>query len=621
MKFSNVLLRAAGTAVLCLSLVSLSYAQSDMKSGIASKLGTDLAGLYAGSSGKSKASTSAGLRSNSGAASQLSAANPMIHSKGMVIVDAVAASDGAALLRDMQSMGLKNGKQRGLVVSGAFPVSALEDLANTASLQFVRPAAATTNRGLVTTQGDVAQGSDEVRREEELKGRGVTVGVLSDSYDCLGGAATDIATKDLPKANRINVLDDSACPASDEGRGMMQLIHDVAPAARQAFHTAFNGQADFADGIIELANAGNSDIIVDDIIYFREPMFQDGIIAQAVDTVKAQGVAYFSSAGNNARNAYESTFRPSGVLGVFGGERHDFDPGPGVDDLQTITLGTGSTTFSFQWDEPYASVSGAPGSASDVDIVLYLPGGIFIGLGGFAVNVGGDPIEVFGVFNSGPPVQVEIGIELFSGPAPSFMKYVYFDQGPTTVDEFATNSGTVYGHANAAGAEAVGAAAWFNTAAFNSNCVPACLNSFSSAGPTPILFDLAGNRIAPDIRLKPEIVGPDGGDTTFFGSDLSFPVPGTDEPNGFPNFFGTSASAPHVAGLAALILEEEDELTPDQLYRLLEATADDMDDPATAGFDTGADFGTGHGFVNAVRAVEEADDFEDDDDDDGDDDD
>ena len=73
----------------------------------------------------------------------------------------------------------------------------------------------------------------------------------------------------------------------------MEIIHDVAPGASQAFHTAFEGQASFAQGIIDLADAG-AKVINDDVIYFAEPLYQDGIVAQAVDQVKARGVAYFS---------------------------------------------------------------------------------------------------------------------------------------------------------------------------------------------------------------------------------------------------------------------------------------------------------------------------------------
>ena len=58
------------------------------------------------------------------------------------------------------------------------------------------------------------------------------------------------------------------------------------------------------------------------------------------------------------------------------------------------------------------------------------------------------------------------------------------------------------------------------------------------------------------VRLKPGVTGPDGGNTSFFFFDLGFEVPGTSEPDGIPNFFGTSASAPHVAAVAALMLDQ-----------------------------------------------------------------
>jgi len=94
-------------------------------------------------------------------------------------------------------------------------------------------------------------------------------------------------------------------------------------------------------------------------------MFQDGIIAQAVDTVKTSGVAYFSSAANSGRKSYASTYSPSSQLEpTYGGRLHDFDPGAAEDVYQTIALPGGpdpgiTTAISFQWDEPYFSVSGS----------------------------------------------------------------------------------------------------------------------------------------------------------------------------------------------------------------------------------------------------------------------
>ena len=526
---------------------------------------------------------------------------------GKVLIDAVASGQTADLLADLEALGLERGSAFGRVVSGWLPVGALEQAAELGSLQLARASASLSRAGAVTSEGDPAMFSDLARLFLGTKGRRITIGAMSDSYDCLGGAAGDIATGDLPPARRITILDDSACPGSDEGRAMMQLIRDVAPRASQAFHTAFGGQADFANGILELADQAGSDVIVDDVIYFAEPMFQDGIIAQAVDQVKSQGVPYFSSSGNGGRNSWDSGetgFVSSGVTGAFGGLRHDFDPGTGVDDLQSGVLGTGTTFFAFQWDEPFFSVSGAPGSASDTDIILYLPGGVFIGLGGFTINIGGDAVEVFGVINSGPPATVEIGLELFEGPAPGFMKYVIFDPRSENINdpptsfpaEFATNSSTNYGHSNAAGAAGVGASFWRQTPRFGT--IPPRINAFSSAGGTPILFDLDGLPVD-ELRAQPRFTGPDGGITTFFGGRDDF---GSIDPNG-TNFFGTSASAPHVAAVAALMLEADRSLSADEVYEILEHTALDMDDPATPGFDFGFDFGTGNGFVNAFAAV------------------
>src|SRR4029079_8936900 len=99
-------------------------------------------------------------------------------------------------------------------------------------------------------------------------------------------------------------------------------------------------------------------------------------------------------------------------------------------------------------------------------------------------------------------------------------------------------------------------------------------NNFSSLGGIPILFDTNGNRLAtPVVRQQPAFTGPDGGNTTFFGDDIP------QDTDTFPNFFGTSAAAPHVAAVAALMLEAAGgpgTLTPSVINNILSTTAVDI---------------------------------------------
>lgn len=527
---------------------------------------------------------------------------------GYVIIDAVARGAAGDLAATMRSLGGRNLATRGRIVSGQFPVRQLETLAGSAYLAFARPALAATHVGLTTSQGDRSMRSDEIKRRFAIDGTGLTVGVLSDSFACTtetlaGGPYTsadeDVANNDLP-AN-VTVLKDLLFDGCiDEGRAMAQLIHDVAPGASIAFYTAFDGEADFANGILELARAG-ADVIVDDVIYFAEPMFQDGVIAQAADEVARLGVPYYSSNGNGGRDGFQSPYRAVTVPeGVF----HDFDPGPGVDIMSAVTLdGSLQTNLAFNWDSPNFSVSGGAGAANDVDVIMFdeagvrvancfLPDGTFVfpdnGLCQFQFDgdtgpldggAGGDAIELVSLVDFNGGSTVNIGFETQSGSAPGFIQFVPF-AGTLAGAEFPLDGGpTGYGHSNAAGAESVGAAAFFITEEFigdpatrqlraiagEPECVPACLNDFSSAGGTPTFFTVAGRRLRnPVTRLKPGITGPDGTNTSFFFSDSRGDDDDGDlvfesgEAGEFPNFFGTSASAPHVAAIAALLLNGRD---------------------------------------------------------------
>ncbi|MGF1453869.1 MAG: Ig-like domain-containing protein [Alphaproteobacteria bacterium] len=529
----------------------------------------------------------------------------------LVAIDAVAVrGETETLLADLEALGLRDGAMAGRMVSGLLPVSALDALEQMDSLAFANPAiAVTASQGIAENQGDRSVNADIARSQFGVDGTGVRVGALSDSFDALNGADEDIATGDLPPEGVQVVQDFFANDPSDEGRAMLQIIHDVAPGADLSFATAFGGQATFARNIERLADRG-ADVIVDDVAYLAEPFFQDGIISQAVDTVAADGVAYFSSAGNQGRSSYEANFRPTGITlpTAFepGAIAHDWDPGPGVDTILDFTLQPDESVFlSLQWDQPFGSLSNiSPGASTDVDIYL-VDGETGLRVrdsdGDFAAginpNIGLDPVEIFRFENEGNTAR-ELGlvIEHARGPEPDFLKIVFFDSAnfinekqPEFTGEF--SNPTVVGHSAAAGAISVGAAFYQNTPRFGVN--PPRLNSFSSQGPTSILFDIDGNRLAqPEIRQTPDIVAPDGVDTTFFGS--------SDFDNtGFNDFFGTSAAAPQAAAVAALMLDANPDLTPEAVRDILQDTAINIGFP---GFDNAS----GAGLIQADRAVQAA---------------
>jgi hypothetical protein len=232
-----------------------------------------------------------------------------------------------------------------------------------------------TSVGAVAGEGTNVIESDRVAASTPgFDGTGILVGALSDSFNntatptvgSLHGTAADVSTGDLPAAG-VQVIQDRSSGGFDEGRAMLQIVHDVAPGASLAFATADITEGQFAANIQNLANAG-AKVITDDVVYFDEPFFQPGIVAQAVNNVvTSNGVSYFSSAGNYGNQAYDTAasnsygpnslnFVTDTISGIYSTPMSyfDFDSSSSTNDKMSFTIPhNGGILLSMQWDQPY----------------------------------------------------------------------------------------------------------------------------------------------------------------------------------------------------------------------------------------------------------------------------
>jgi len=524
-----------------------------------------------------------------------------------------------ALAKRLVDSGMTNLIDNGpheFVITGSYPISKLTGLNNMDDvIEYVRPLfPPLTNRGGTTTQGDKTMRSDFVRQGWGLQGTGVKVGVISDSYNKKGDAPQNVNEGDLPgpQTDPIGEPNENLEPVqvaaefgrsggSDEGRAMLQIVHDIAPMSKLAFRTGFMSAGDFANGIKQLADpalpGGKCDVIVDDITYITEPFLRDGIVANTVDEVVGQGVSYFTSAGNFGEKSHEDVFRgvPNTSFPLEAGAQiHQFGPNS-ADIYQTLQLKPGSYTIVLQWDDGFHSL-GEVGGQTDLDLYIANPNGFQL-FGFNRSNIFKDPFEVC-PFTVSEETTAKLIVVRASGTANVRFKYVIFRGSATIADFKLPNPSTIVGHANANGAVSVGAMLYDKFPNINPNWPDVA--SFSSRGGTGTLkIDELGARTFPT-RNKPDIVGPNGVNTTVTLGGATFYDGDT-----YPNFFGTSAAAPHVAAVGALLIEGrkkfnlQETVTPAEIRQQLISTAGKFEYLGSPDFS----FIGGNGFTQADKAA------------------
>ena len=271
-----------------------------------------------------------------------------VSASGDTLVDVYVRGDVGRAAERLRAIGMDvsaisdRAPQR--LVEGRIPADALPAAAALDETRAIVTPVMDANTGTVGSEGDAAIHGPQARALGP-NGSGVLVGIISDSINQVGsGIAGSQGTGNLP-ANVQNLLDQPG--GTDEGRAMAEIVYDEAPGIRGiAFSSGTTGSAAKAASIDNLVAAG-AKVIADDIAWFDQPFFQDGIITQAVDRAKAAGAAYFTSAGNYGTDSWEGTYS--------GGATQDFDPGAGADTVQTIgtIAAMSSGQIDLQWAEPW----------------------------------------------------------------------------------------------------------------------------------------------------------------------------------------------------------------------------------------------------------------------------
>ncbi|MGH8247711.1 MAG: S8 family serine peptidase, partial [Gammaproteobacteria bacterium] len=480
------------------------------------------------------------------------------------------------------------------IIQARIPVSRIEEVAWLPFVRFVRlPDYGVPHTGSVTSEGDSILLADQVRSQLGVNGSGVTVGVISDGIagifatgctTCGGAPGGPISTGDLPNAtgtrNGVGVLTSTSgaliaqsfradgnlegglggAPTGAEGTAILEIVHDLAPGAQLRFAN-FSTSLEFNAAVNFLAQ--NSDVVLDDIGFFTGPY--DGTSSVSANTATALNNnanpirAYFTSVGNQARMHYQEDFLDSGLDGdaVFGlgqsGNVHQFQATADTDDIfafgpapfdfvflcgtnnPTVCNGVPPGSFNtviinLVWNDPF----GASGNDYNLFLVEDSTGNV-VAFSNDGQNGNDFPAEVVVFQNTGTEGFFDILIQNFNNSAATrnFDMFIREPNGPVIF----ASTGEVH----------------------NYNTVRSSVPAQSDAGGSPVSVMSVGaidaadpgnddlefdssNGPTNDGRLKPDVTGIDGVSVTGAG--------------GFPStFFGTSAAAPHGAGVAALLLQ------------------------------------------------------------------
>ena len=424
------------------------------------------------------------------------------------------------------------------IIQAWIPVAALDAAASVEGVESIRlPDYGVVQAGSVMTEGDAIIRADLVRSSFGLTGAGVRIGVISDGVD---GIDSSQASGDLPSVDTTtcNVVPDDPTATGAEGTAMLEIVHDIAPGAQLYFghfRTVAGGGTSLSFNAAVNCLAAHTDVVVDDISFFNTGPY-DGtgfVSANTSNQLNQSGNpvrSYSTSVGNYAIEHYQGLF----VDDSSGYHYHKFQAtadttdafGFGPINIDPLLLQPNGVVVVFlEWNDPFGA------SSNDYDLFLVNDAnGQLVASSVTVQNGNDDPVEALSYQNTtGVARLFDVAIKKYSGIARTLDMFVIPLSGGTflpngALHNFNTISSSVPNQSDAGnGVVSVGA---IGAADVGHDTI----EYFSSQGPTN------------DNRKKPDVTGIDGVSVTGSGGFESL-------------FYGTSAAAPHVAGVAALLLQ------------------------------------------------------------------
>ena len=452
-----------------------------------------------------------------------------IDAEGMVTVFLLPEPGGQAIDREaLQRHGVEVIKTGDYVVKARVPIDRLEEIADqVAGIAFIK----NPDRPRVNTvsQGVSLSGATLFHYYGNL-GQGVKVAVIDIGFWGLDEA---IARGELPSsATRVDCTG-AGCASTtfrsedeDHGTACAEIVYDMAPGADLYLIKV--------DDSLDLKNAKDYCLshgiqVVSHSVGWFEQNYYDGqcyydSVVCTADNAYDHGILWVNSAGNYAQQHYAATFTDAD------GDRTHDEPVC----LQAQRGDVIEATLT--WDA-------WPTTNQDFDLVLLGPDSNEVDSSRGDQTGTQPPTEYLAYFVS-VPGQYCFTVEKYRASSNPRIKLFSFEHDFLSP----VPAGSIVNPADAASTLSVAAIDW-------SNWERGPQEYFSSQGPTT------------DGRIKPDISGPDG--TTSFTFDGPF--------------FGTSASAPHVAGAAALVLSGFPHYTASELRDALTSSATDI---GPAGADT-----------------------------------